>query len=65
MIRIYLSNVTLIITEACPVDLAQCAIKALCNRGIPDQVECEYDDEIKPYIPRYSKFIGQLGAQSR
>jgi hypothetical protein len=65
MIRIFLSNITLIITDDCPDDMAACAIKTLCNRGIPDQVECEYDDEIKSYIPRYSKFIGQLGAQSR
>ena len=63
MIKIEIDNLILIITDACPTEWSECAIRCL-NKQRPKAMAW-YEDEPKPYIPRYSKFIGQLGAQSR
>lgn len=60
MIRIRIFNLTLIITDTCPVELAECAIRCLDKRVIQPTYEW-IDDEPRMYIPRFSKFIGQLG----
>ena len=60
MIKIYCHNQTLIITDTCPREFAECAIRCLDTRK-PKRQEQVYDDEHNMYIPRYSKFIGQLG----
>ena len=57
-----LGNATLMITNNCPKDFADCAIRAFCGRGAVLDDDYDY---AKPYIPRYSKFIGQLGGKSR
>ena len=64
MIRIRLDNLTVIITPTCPPALAEAVIRALDQRG-PRYVAQDIEIEARPYIPRFSKFIGQLGAQSR
>ena len=60
MIRIYCDNRIIIITSACPRDLADLVIRCLDRRG-PRHVKAEYSDEFGYSIPRFSKFIGQMG----
>ena len=64
MIRIHYYNMVIVITPTCPPALAEAVIRALDQRP-PRYVEQDAEYDIKPYIPRFSKFIGQLGAQSR
>ena len=60
MIIIYCGNLTLIITDACPADLYECAIRCLDHRG-PTFGPQQYDDDHKTFVPRFSKFVGQMG----
>lgn len=60
MIIIYCGNLSLIITDECPVDYAQCAIRCLDHRG-PAFRPQQYDDDRKTFVPRFSKFVGQMG----
>lgn len=64
MIRIHYYNMVIVITPTCPPALAEAVIHALDQRG-PRYVKQDAEHDIKPYIPRYSKFIGQLGGKSR
>jgi hypothetical protein len=64
MIRIHYYNMTIVITPTCPPALAEAVIRSLDTRP-PRYVEQDTEYEIRPYIPRYSKFIGQLGGKSR
>lgn len=59
MVTIYIDNLTLIITDTCPHEFSDCAIRCL-NRQRPKAMAEWVDEERKIYIPRYSKFIGQL-----
>lgn len=60
MIRIFIDNLTLIITPLCPRDLSDCAIRCLDRRN-PERVKVDYSDDFKMPVPRFSKFVGQLG----
>ena len=62
MIRIKIFNLTLIITDTCPTEFAECAIKCLDKR-LPKIVSEWIEDEPRLFIPRYSKFIGQLSGR--
>lgn len=64
MITIYSGNLILIITDTCPADLAECAIRCLDHRPV-EIVQQDWDDDRWMFIPKFSAFIGQLGAQSR
>ena len=64
MIRIHYYNMTIVITPTCPPALAEAVIRALDQRG-PRYVAQDYEIEARPYIPRYSRFIGQLGGKMR
>lgn len=59
MVTIYIDNLTLIITETCTPEFSECAIRCL-NHQRPRAMAEWVDDERKIYIPKYSKFIGQL-----
>lgn len=64
MIRIHYYNMVIIITPTCPPALAEAVIRGLDQRP-PRYVEQDIEIEARPYIPRFSKFIGQLGGKSR
>lgn len=57
---IYWGNKVLMITSACPDDWARCAINCL-NEKPAKQHTYEHVDETRAYIPRYSKFVNQMG----
>ena len=61
MVRLYVDNLILILTETAPPDLTDAAIGALDHRK---HVQVRYepsDFEPRAYVPMYSKFIGQMG----
>lgn len=58
MVTIKINNLILIITDACPSEFSECAIRCL-DRRLP-KAQVRIDDEPKMHIPRFSKFIGQL-----
>lgn len=60
MIKIIWDNRTFIITPTCPPDRAALAVRCLDCRG-PKHVKVEYDDGFGYSIPRFSKFVGQMG----
>ena len=60
--KIDIGNITLIITNNCSKDFSDCALRAFCSRKADPDELMEYQ---KPFIPKYSKFIGQLGGMSR
>ena len=60
MIKIEIDNLILIITDTCPTEFSECAIRCL-NKQRPKAMAEWVDDEPKMHIPRSSKFIGQLG----
>ena len=66
MIKIHLHNLILVITDTCPRDLADAAIRALDRRG-PVYVDLndDYSDIYPRKMPRFSPFIGQLGGKLR
>ena len=64
MIKIEIDNLILIITDACPTEFSECAIRCL-NKQRPRAIADWIEDEPKIHIPRHSKFIGQLSRSSR
>ena len=60
MLTITWDNMTIIITNRCPRDLADLVVRCLDHRG-PKHVKVEYSDNFGYSIPRFSKFIGQMG----
>ena len=64
MIKIEIDNLVLIITDTCPTEFSECAIRCLNKqrpKAMAEWVDEWVDDEPKMHIPRFSKFIGQLG----
>lgn len=64
MIRIFIGNLTLIITNTCPRDLSDLAIRCLDHRG-PGYIQQDWDERTWVHPPRWSAFIGQLGGKMR
>jgi hypothetical protein len=64
--KITFYNMIIIITPDCPRELADCAIRCLDRRG-PVYVaqDSDYSGIYPSKIPRFSRFVGQLGAKMR
>ena len=65
MIRITIDNMILIITDTCPADRARLAVSCLDRRGPRYVEQTGISDSYGVGIPKFSAFIGQLGAKIR
>lgn len=57
---LYADNLVLIVEPTCPKTISDCAINCL-DRRTQRYVKVEHNDDFRMPIPRFSRFVGQLG----